>query len=139
MPSLPRRRARLGRLLILVRFPEGFDVFEQVVQLVFYDAPHDPVVNGIVAVQEDIPEGDDIAMLADASKKSRFVPLNSVQRLAHDLELPFDGAAELVGGGVLFEGLFRDEYLDSPRRLKNVVKMGKHLILTRGTPSPAPP
>lgn len=41
---------------ILVFVKEGFGVLDEVVKVVLNDTPDDPVVNGVIAMDEDIPK-----------------------------------------------------------------------------------
>ena len=54
-----------------------------------------PIVNGVIATYEDVPNGDNVPVVADVLKGDRLSAVDAVQSLPYDLELPLHRTAKL--------------------------------------------
>lgn len=89
---------------IRVSRKDGSYILTQVVKVVGDDVPDNLVVDGVVAMDEDVLERDDLSVLTDKLKNVGIVPADPIEGFTHDLELPLDGATELLVRGVRLEG-----------------------------------
>ena len=64
---------------------------EKVRQVLTDDIPHGRVVDEVVAVYQDVPEGYDAGAVADPRSGVGVVPRDTAHGLANDLEVPLDG------------------------------------------------
>jgi len=55
-------RAPVVRCFLL---EELLHILDKSVQFLLNDAPDDPVVNGVIAMDENVAEGDDVAVMLD--------------------------------------------------------------------------
>jgi hypothetical protein len=110
-------------------------IFEEFAQIFFYDAPHNPVINAVVAVCEDIPERHDIAMLPYLVTCRGVVPANSVQRFPDNLELPLNATPEQFIPLIIIKRLVTDEPENSRSSLFDVLEILEEIILHRGSSS----
>jgi hypothetical protein len=44
-------------------------VFEQVIQVLLNYTPYNPIVDGVISVNQDVSERNDVAVVADARQK----------------------------------------------------------------------
>src|SRR3954471_17681749 len=84
------------------------------------DAPDHFVQDGVVAVDQDVPERDDAAVVRDLSGDLRIGFLELGERLPQDLELAFHGGAEHGVRGILLERATRGEAGDEIGGLPHV-------------------
>ena len=101
-------------------------------------ALHEPMVHASVAMDQDVPKGDDIAMPADARGETRIQLGELRHGFADHLELPLDGRAQHDVGQVLLEVSASSELRDQRRRLLDVVEVCPSLTLQRRAPSIPP-
>ena len=59
-------------------------------QVALHNVPHNPVVDSVVAVDQDISECDDPSILADVGDYRRIGLTKPIQRFTDDFKLPFD-------------------------------------------------
>lgn len=120
-------RQRLGRPL-LEKFAH---ILDQVIQIFLNDTPDDSIIDGIITVNENVPEGHNVTVVTDVAQKVRFITTNTVERLAHDLELAFHGTAQQLIGDVVFERPTCHELLDSFPCLNDIMHVREDIIFHR--------
>ena len=92
MRQLRRRVAKiLGSVLIVVKPEQGV---AKPRQILLHRTADTRAVDGRVAVNEDVPEGDDLTKVGNSGCELKIKPSKAAQRLAEDLELPLDRGAQ---------------------------------------------
>jgi len=99
------------------------------VEFFFDDAPYDAIVNGVITVNKDVPEGDDVTVLGDLLQEFWLVTLDPIEGLSDNFELPFYPASKQFVRGVVIECAAGYKSLDGPSGPKDVVQVGKKVIL----------
>jgi hypothetical protein len=56
-------------------------------QIAFDHAPHDPIVDRCIGVDQDIAKRNDLSVILDALRQNRIMPCPLRERLSHDFEL----------------------------------------------------
>jgi hypothetical protein len=120
----------------MLLFNQSLYVFEQFAQVFFDNAPHDPVVNAVIAVREDIPERHDVAMVSYFVEYSGSVPSDSVQRFPNNLELPLNAAPEQFILLVIVKRLAMNKPENSRSSFSDIVEMLEEFIRHRCSPAP---
>jgi hypothetical protein len=78
-------------------------------KILVHRAPYDLVLHDRIAMDEDVPEGDDLAEIRDAGGRHGIDFRELCQRLAQNHQLPLDGGMQQLVAGVVIERLARDE------------------------------
>ena len=81
------------------------------------------LINIRIAVNQDVAEGNDAAVLTDARHDFFVQPGELRQRFADNLELPLDGGAQHGIGAIIVKRLPGREVHDPRRRLLDIIKI----------------
>ena len=88
--------------------------------MILDDIPNDLIIDDIVAVNENVAEGDDLGVFGDLTGKIRIEFQQSAQGFADNFKLSFDGGAEQGIVSVMIKGFMASELEDQFRRLPYV-------------------
>ena len=103
-------RSSIGPSQAVSLFRQTLDCLQKFRQVLSNEVPYDLVVDRVVAVRQDVPEGDDAWCFADSVCCLWIGTPQPVQRFAYDLEIPLDSLAQktiLVVLGQVTPGLSR--------------------------------
>ena len=105
------------------RRPQPLDLAAEHGKLGFDNVPDEPVVDLGIAVNEDIAEGDNTAMLANAGGEVGVELGEPCQGLADDLELALDRSAQHVVPRIVVDALSSGEFRDPCRGLAHIMQV----------------
>ncbi|MCG8455758.1 MAG: hypothetical protein MI919_05710 [Holophagales bacterium] len=103
-------------------------IFQQILQIFLHHAPHDPVVQPIVVVNQDVPKRDDAPVLSNSVQDLGILTPYPSKGLADDAELSLDRAPEELIGRILGKHLARDESEHCRRRFVSVIEPLQDLV-----------
>ena len=128
----PRSGPLTGSVVSLSQ--EAGDILNQIVEILLDNTPDNAVVNGVVSVNQNIAERDDVSVVPNPGEQIGIVSVDPVERLPDNLKLPLNRAANQLTGAVALKGLTRHELLYGACRIQDVMEMRKGFILHRSAP-----